>query len=272
MVSSDLAGSSPRWRGARTDQNLDFVAQRIIPALAGSTSIMLSSSASAPDHPRVGGEHTSASNPSAAPPGSSPRWRGALRRPDFHGRIRRIIPALAGSTQRNSHKEDDPADHPRVGGEHVPIRTSTLWRNGSSPRWRGALDVRKLLAVAARIIPALAGSTRRSRSNRSHATDHPRVGGEHVSASGYKARMTGSSPRWRGARGACAARASRPWIIPALAGSTHSSARPTATASDHPRVGGEHYARSVALSAKSGSSPRWRGAHFLIRLSLPESS
>ena len=71
-------GSSPRWRGAPSSDDLNRAAVRIIPALAGSTAPATRSSCSTGDHPRVGGEHPRALTRTPRPYGSSPRWRGAL--------------------------------------------------------------------------------------------------------------------------------------------------------------------------------------------------
>ena len=70
----------------------------------------------------------------------------------------------------------------------------------------------------------------------------------------------GSSPHTRGAR---------PWfidsrgwlgIIPAYAGSTCTSIRPSRALTDHPRIRGEHYVNSVYPALAAGSSPHTRGA------------
>ena len=112
------------------------------------------------------------------------------------------------------------------------------------------------------IIPALAGSTAPSSPWTKHGPDHPRVGGEHcwMVASGIGG--SGSSPRWRGARSRSRRPSGRARIIPALAGSTARSRRAAPASRDHPRVGGEHSVSSWASSARSGSSPRWRGAQL----------
>ena len=52
------------------------------------------------------------------------------------------------------------------------------------------------------------------------------------------------------------------WLeIPAYAGSTRTSATPTGTAPDHPRIRGEHGPGRCASGALSGLSPHTRGAH-----------
>ena len=213
-------GSSPRWRGAPWRVTPRGRALRIIPALAGSTSLSSTSTRSAWDHPRVGGEHDGIGELSALEKGSSPRWRGAP--PDRHAphRLDRIIPALAGSTFALA-----------------PI-AALHW--GSSPRWRGAQEPCRGHAGRMRIIPALAGSTRPRMASAAGVRDHPRVGGEHDPLEHVSFLSIGSSPRWRGAHD----RDPRPQlprrIIPALAGST--------------------LLRRGMGAISLGSSPRWRGA------------
>ena len=71
-----------------------------------------------------------------------------------------------------------------------------------------------------RIIPAYAGST--------------------AVGVGHARTLDGSSPHTRGARGRGRHRARLFGIIPAYAGSTFSAAESASTASDHPRIRGEH--------------------------------
>ncbi len=70
------------------------------------------------------------------------------------------------------------------------------------------------------ITPALAGSTCASITSTSTGTDHPRAGGEHLSASLPTGDGVGSPPRWRGARGLAGVYLTLGGITPALAGST----------------------------------------------------
>ena len=91
-------GSSPHTRGALRSGAAFGVGDRIIPAYAGSTLMVHSSSHLIGDHPRIRGEHLLSVVVAKRPEGSSPHTRGARRRPSRLGRLRRIIPAYAGST------------------------------------------------------------------------------------------------------------------------------------------------------------------------------
>src|SRR5690606_34567999 len=90
--------------------------------------------------------------------------------------------------------------------------------------------------------------------------DHPRVCGEHEPDGSGGHDSPGSSPRVRGAHSLSSIKESGDRIIPACAGSTGWWIRMTMSASDHPRVCGEHEGVDVPVPAEEGSSPRVRGA------------
>ena len=92
-------GSSPRMRGALLSGSLGSVRLGIIPAYAGSTSGQHPVDGRDRDHPRVCGEHRVFWVMQGSRLGSSPRMRGARGARVLHLRLRRIIPAYAGSTQ-----------------------------------------------------------------------------------------------------------------------------------------------------------------------------
>ena len=91
-------GSSPRGRGTHDEHPLAAVRRRFIPAWAGNTGEDPVYWNTASVHPRVGGEHYSARNPSPALAGSSPRGRGTLQRKEPVAGVGRFIPAWAGNT------------------------------------------------------------------------------------------------------------------------------------------------------------------------------
>ncbi len=71
--------------------------------------------------------------------GSSPRARGAARSPERRGAERGVIPACAGSSGQSGSRSAQRWGHPRVRGEQEWKRDVALWREGSSPRARGAV-------------------------------------------------------------------------------------------------------------------------------------
>ena len=132
-------GSSPRTRGARRRCLAGRVKRGIIPAYAGSTTLI----------PRL----------RISVLGSSPRTRGARGVRTVGARRYGIIPAYAGSTPKATVQITCPWDHPRVRGEHAGRTISHDESAGSSPRTRGARIPVVRYRVRLGIIPAYAGST-----------------------------------------------------------------------------------------------------------------
>ena len=94
-------GSSPRVRGTPQDAPPRSGRMGIIPACAGNTESNRTTSCSSQDHPRVCGEHSTPLPARSPCPGSSPRVRGTLHRPDDRIPDTGIIPACAGNTHRS---------------------------------------------------------------------------------------------------------------------------------------------------------------------------
>ncbi len=177
-------GSSPPARGAQSEGVRVGFAVRIIPACAGSTGCSLVHLGSAPDHPRLRGEHGRSTVPDRPSFGSSPPARGARGQAHRMAEPGGIIPACAGSTGAVRFSGSAEADHPRLRGEHASV-ASSAWiamgssppargaqraapsprvQYGSSPPARGARFPRSGSTPADRIIPACAGSTTSTRS------------------------------------------------------------------------------------------------------------
>ena len=133
-----LYDSSPRVRGARLRPYLARVGDRLIPACAGSTTASSSTRPRSSTHPRVCGEHWTLREDLCINDDSSPRVRGAPFQGRDAGRLRRLIPACAGSTCPRLGGGSFYATHPRVCGEHATRPSMTHVHNDSSPRVRGA--------------------------------------------------------------------------------------------------------------------------------------
>ena len=153
-------GSSPRVRGTHPGHLPDRVAARIIPACAGNAQSRVAGPARSADHPRVCGERSATSRPSAFSSGLSPRVRGTPADDRVDARLRRIIPACAGNAAGAGRRGSSGADHPRVCGERASSASSVAVNTGSSPRVRGTHERQLLFAVHLRIIPACAGNAR----------------------------------------------------------------------------------------------------------------
>ena len=125
---------------------------------------------------------------------------------------------------------------------------------------RGAPFAGQLQLLEQRIIPADAGSTRKSRNKAYRYRDHPRGCGEHGVRRQRGFGCMGSSPRMRGAHLVTQIVGSTIGIIPADAGSTEIHIARYTGQTDHPRGCGEHRARRALVHWWRGSSPRMRGA------------
>ena len=157
-------GSSPLARGAHHGRLHRLLRPGIIPACAGSTSGTRCAPTAGRDHPRLRGEHVGMALDVGRNQGSSPLARGALLPRSSLTCSVRIIPACAGSTSARSSFLTLDMDHPRLRGEHAPGMASVSWFQGSSPLARGAQVGVRSARAHARIIPACAGSTRRTSS------------------------------------------------------------------------------------------------------------
>ena len=192
--------------------------------------------------------------------GSSPHTRGALA--ECHGPDSKvgIIPAYAGSTPSRAGRPRHRRDHPRIRGEHSDRVFLRRLSEGSSPHTRGARGRYRRLVWGLRIIPAYAGSTCRGGGSASCRGDHPRIRGEHASATASSCKSPGSSPHTRGAPTMAALVVAAVRIIPAYAGSTFDKLFLCGPGTDHPRIRGEHLCRKARARRQKGSSPHTRGA------------
>ena len=96
----DVLGSSPLSRGIRRHRRSRRRRHRIIPALAGNTNCYTTAPSGVSDHPRSRGEYVAWFTGTVVPAGSSPLSRGIRCWPGSAIRRSRIIPALAGNTNR----------------------------------------------------------------------------------------------------------------------------------------------------------------------------
>ena len=279
-------GSSPLARGLLIVSDGEEMRLRIIPARAGFTTTRRPSWRPSTDHPRSRGVYRTRMPRSKTPQGSSPLARGLRARPPTHTRMPRIIPARAGFTfspdgggaialwiiparagftPGSVRPPAGAADHPRSRGVYPRRSRAGPPPGGSSPLARGLRDGPGGGAVEDRIIPARAGFTPWCAASPSRTADHPRSRGVYrtrVSASGPS---NGSSPLARGLlaslrRGRPSAR-----IIPARAGFTTPSCRPTGTTRDHPRSRGVYETILSKGYPARGSSPLARGLRYKPR-------
>ena len=196
--------------------------------------------------------------------GSSPHTRGAQDLDKAISGLWRIIPAYAGSTIRTWTPPRDPADHPRIRGEHEARHPVAASDAGSSPHTRGAREKRHIFYRHVGIIPAYAGSTSTLAPPTVSLRDHPRIRGEHRNESRGEQYIVGSSPHTRGALMISMCGAGTRGIIPAYAGSTIRAKAYDPNRRDHPRIRGEHPLFDHERSRREGSSPHTRGARVVV--------
>ena len=258
-------GSSPRMRGTHMLISVPPYNRRFIPAYAGNTSKIGASRVSPSVHPRVCGEHRRFHSGVRDSPGSSPRMRGTRRGQRQRRTGHRFIPAYAGNTNPIPEFAVDLPVHPRVCGEHSAVVQVHDGRFGSSPRMRGTLRQPLPCRSRIRFIPAYAGNTTNAASCCRPVAVHPRVCGEHVTASRLFSASSGSSPRMRGTRVCLNWVNPSPRFIPAYAGNTEVYNVKGELAPVHPRVCGEHIDMARDQVRDRGSSPRMRGTPFVVR-------
>ena len=154
-----FVGSSPLARGLQVRTVLVPEPARIIPARAGSTSLMSATYLRNWDHPRSRGVYDEEIRAAYKGGGSSPLARGLPVNRDSLRRAFRIIPARAGSTAVMTPSHVTTMDHPRSRGVYAWCGKVGVGGVGSSPLARGlqVADVGDRPHVG--IIPARAGST-----------------------------------------------------------------------------------------------------------------
>ncbi len=133
-------------------------------------------------------------------------------------------------------------------------------RTGITPAWAGSTRGPCRLQPLATDHPRVGGEHVVRAPTSTVAADDPRVGGEHVVAHAVRVVVLGSPPRGRGARAGAGGDADLIGITPAWAGSTGGPYASSRCPRDHPRVGGEHRMNRTAGAIALGSPPRGRGA------------
>ena len=150
-------------------------------------------------------------------------------------------------------------DHPRSRGVYKPRPRQIETMGGSSPLARGLPRAGDPVDIAPRIIPARAGFTFLSVSQRRVIADHPRSRGVYMRAVSIREPSAGSSPLARGLRAIPSPYDLRLRIIPARAGFTLCSAWNTTRPRDHPRSRGVYWVGVGGGVGRKGSSPLARG-------------
>ena len=171
-------GSPPQVRGKLVDGVNANHGDRITPAGAGKTPILIAVAFGLGDHPRRCGENEIEECATYAKQGSPPQVRG---KPLFFKCIRsklRITPAGAGKTSHIIFVNSPSKDHPRRCGENNLTSTTAPLVIGSPPQVRGKQQFQARKKYFTGITPAGAGKTSAFRLLRLLQRDHPRRCGE----------------------------------------------------------------------------------------------
>ena len=226
-------------RGTGTAQDWLAVPDRFIPACAGNSYRRKERCQAPPVHPRVCGEQFMPDVERDFSCGSSPRVRGTDKMSFVLTRSHRFIPACAGNSCALVRVTSPTTVHPRVCGEQITERISTLHTHGSSPRVRGTAQRARSARCRRRFIPACAGNSAASPISTLPAPVHPRVCGEQRCRASKRCVGHGSSPRVRGTANQGRWRLSVLRFIPACAGNRRLRIPGRCTKPVHPRVCGE---------------------------------
>ena len=167
-------------RGLCTTLGFGKLVSRITPAHAGTICNSRKWYCVCRDHPRACGDYRGYANTAIQIQGSPPRMRGLFISSNNFWISFRITPAHAGTICCDLCHNFLLKDHPRACGDYITRLSQKHLRNGSPPRMRGLLPVKKKEYTDRRITPAHAGTIIFSGSSLSAYWDHPRACGDYI--------------------------------------------------------------------------------------------
>ena len=213
-------GSSPLTRGKRPASDRGHGTAGLIPAHAGKTVPQGPRRSVSRAHPRSREENYAGASDVLRRNGSSPLTRGKRHACSARPVRDRLIPAHAGKTSSFSWLLRRSAAHPRSRGENSRVVMMVPFRGGSSPLTRGkrhhGADCNHLRGL----IPAHAGKTHRTPTERMPRPAHPRSRGENGPHGIRLEQGRGSSPLTRGKLSRAIKVETLEGLIPAHAGKT----------------------------------------------------
>ena len=171
-------------------------------------------------HPRPCGEHDPSTAEMKEIRGSSLPVRGARQDPLCGGALRGLIPACAGSTNREGVIVVIHGAHPRSRREHTSGLLRAAAPVGSSPLARGTPPGYRRKRPVPGLIPARAGNTVGVDTIQGRPRAHPRSRGEHRHSAALPRCAPGSSPLARGTLAQVYQIPPGMGLIPARAGNT----------------------------------------------------
>ena len=210
-------------------------------------------------HPRSRGENPHHRGPRMGRAGSSPLTRGKRDRDGLPAVRRRLIPAHAGKTDRESTTQKEPRAHPRSRGENRGHKLLDVRFHGSSPLTRGKPRSHPGCVWSGRLIPAHAGKTSTPGPTCRPSRAHPRSRGENAPHSALTRSTRGSSPLTRGKRVTQLLQGHIGRLIPAHAGKTTPPPEASEPLWAHPRSRGENTRCGPFRLRGPPAHPRSRG-------------
>ncbi|CQD13102.1 hypothetical protein U2A4042520098 [Corynebacterium striatum] len=192
------SGSSPLTRGGRGGVINLVLQSGLIPAYAGRTCAITSSSRWRRAHPRLRGADSGNLTKEPVQRGSSPLTRGGRPTCMQHIAHPGLIPAYAGRTEELAGIIDPDGAHPRLRGADDVTFWGKKGENGSSPLTRGGLLRKRRRQRHDRLIPAYAGRTVDYGGPSGVIGAHPRLRGADQLMAITNRDVTGSSPLTRG--------------------------------------------------------------------------
>ena len=200
-------GSSPLTRGKHPDVRAGRGGPGLIPAHAGKTGPRWRCRSVRRAHPRSRGENVDGAGPVGVRLG--------------------LIPAHAGKTSGPWRSSCQSWAHPRSRGENKACADLREAEMGSSPLTRGKPAMTDGHVDELGLIPAHAGKTSHTGSQRQSPPAHPRSRGENGELGASRSARAGSSPLTRGKLGMRGPPRPPPGLIPAHAGKTNVLRLPT---------------------------------------------
>ena len=240
-LSEEEKGSPPPMRGKAKAAAFLHGADRITPAYAGKSRLLILWYQKNQDHPRLCGEKLDCYHTAIAYLGSPPPMRGKAEISAQHHLQRRITPAYAGKSRRRQPATGQMWDHPRLCGEKRKLSRLLIFSLGSPPPMRGKVSETTDMTSAKGITPAYAGKSSRYRLISISSRDHPRLCGEKFHKFIFHKLFIGSPPPMRGKAEQGDTVQRYEGITPAYAGKSNHLCRSFRAHRDHPRLCGEKW-------------------------------
>lgn len=193
-----VSGSPPHRRGKVFPKVPASSSLRITPAWAGKSLVNGGAFHVCWNHPRVGGEKHTEQRATAPGVESPPRGRGKETSPHLYCELSRITPAWAGKSLQSVFAWRGQRNHPRVGGEKTFFVVWDFALSESPPRGRGKDAAAGFAHPAGGITPAWAEKRSHHARFAGCPWNHPRVGGEKLTAYCFSPLHVRITPAWAG--------------------------------------------------------------------------